>query len=91
MSDIFADYSFGGWLRRFRIKREIGLREMSRTLGVDPANYCKIERSELNPPSLKKIIELKDKMKLSEDEFEMLKSLSFQFHFCDFKKKWESK
>lgn len=52
----FEDLSFGGSLRRFRLKRKIGLREAARLLGMDCGNYSNLECSKLNPPKSYDII-----------------------------------
>ena len=89
MSDITRDYSFGGWLRTFRLKRRIGLREMARRLDSDPANYCNIERSRTDPPAkITTIRKLVAPLALDESEIEMLISTAFSFHLAKFKQKW---
>lgn len=81
MSDITRDYSFGGWLRSFRIEKQIGLREMSRTLDIDASAYCKIEKSELSPPNSKEKLEkLVKPLELDKSRFDMLISLAYQHH-----------
>lgn len=90
MSDIFRDYSFGGWLRSFRVEKQIGLREMSRTLGMQPSQYCKIEKSELDPPSNRERLEqLIAPLKLEENRKEMLLSLAYQHHLSKLKSRFK--
>lgn len=91
MSDIFRDYSFGGWLKHYRIEKQIGLREMSRALGVDPSGYCKMEQSEFSPPkSRAKVIRLLEPLRLSETQREFLISIAYQHHLSTFKGLWIS-
>lgn len=90
MSDIFRDYSFGGWLKSFRLKRGIGLREMCRITGMDSGNYSKIEMSKMSPPnSRKKIIELTKPLKLENGEIEMLISTAASWHLSRVQRKFE--
>lgn len=90
MSDIFRDYSFGGWLRHWRLEKEIGLREMSRAIEKDPAHYCKIEKSELDPPKTREdLARLTAPLKLNKDQFEMMVSLSYQHHLSKLKEKFK--
>jgi transcriptional regulator with XRE-family HTH domain len=90
VSDITKDYSFGGWLRAFRLKREITLRDMCRIIGWDAGNYSKLERSELSPPRTKNDIErIVAPLKLEQSEFEMLLSTAFSFHVGQLRKNFE--
>ncbi len=41
---------FGAFIRREREAREIGLREMSKKIGVSPTYLSKVERDEFPPP-----------------------------------------
>ena len=41
---------FGAFIRRERMAREIGLREMAKMIGVSPTYLSKIERDEFAPP-----------------------------------------
>src|SRR5690242_13068111 len=50
MSDIFRDYSFGGWIRHTRLEKRITLRDAAKAMGMHPGNLSKLERSELPPP-----------------------------------------
>ena len=84
MSDIFGDYSFGGWLRHIRVESRITLRELGRRTGdIGASNLSKLERSELTPPrKAKKIDELCAALGKPE-RAEFLKSLAFQHHLSD--------
>jgi transcriptional regulator with XRE-family HTH domain len=46
---------FGAFIRRRREAREIGLREMSKMIGVSPTYLSKIERDEFPPPAEDKV------------------------------------
>ena len=46
---------FGATVRREREKREIGLREMAKRIGVSPTYLSKIERDQFPPPAEDKI------------------------------------
>lgn len=90
MSDIFRDYSFGGWLRTWRIEKQITLREMSRRFDMQPSQYCKIEKSELDPPNTReRLMQLTKPLELNEERFEMLVCLSFQHHLCKLKERFK--
>lgn len=90
MSDIFKDHSFGGWLRTFRLKRQVSLREMSRRLKMDSGNYSKIEMSKLSPPnSIKKLQLLTKPLSLSATEFELLLSTAMSWHMSRCQKRFE--
>jgi transcriptional regulator with XRE-family HTH domain len=81
VSDIFRDYSFGGWLKSFRLKRDLTLRKAAVACKLDPGNYSKLERSELDPPrSKKKIDAIARKLKLDAVEHQLLISTAFAFH-----------
>jgi transcriptional regulator with XRE-family HTH domain len=41
---------FGEFVRRERVAKEIGLREMAKMIGVSPTYLSKIERDEFRPP-----------------------------------------
>src|SRR5262249_11047725 len=47
--------SFGGFVRREREAKEIGLREMAKMIGVSPTYLSKIERDEFPPPAEDKV------------------------------------
>jgi transcriptional regulator with XRE-family HTH domain len=46
---------FGAFVRRERVAREIGLREMAKKIDVSPTYLSKIERDELPPPAEDKV------------------------------------
>lgn len=46
---------FGAFIRREREKREIGLREMAKKIGVSPTYMSKVERDEFTPPTEDKV------------------------------------
>lgn len=43
--------TFGGFVKTRRIARRITLRAFSEALGYDPANYSRIERGQMLPPT----------------------------------------
>jgi transcriptional regulator with XRE-family HTH domain len=46
---------FGAFVRRERMVREIGLREMAKMIGVSPTYMSKVERDEFPPPAEDKV------------------------------------
>ena len=46
---------FGGFVRRKREEKEIGLREMAKMIGVSPTYLSKVERDEFAPPAEDKV------------------------------------
>src|ERR1700704_2076428 len=46
---------FGAFIRRERERKEIGLREMAKMIGVSPTYLSKIERDEFPPPAEDKV------------------------------------
>jgi hypothetical protein len=88
MSDITRDYSFGGWLRNFRIEKEIGLREYAEQIEMQPGNLSKLERSELDPPCSFKSVERLVKP-LKPESVEFMASLAFSFHVGKLKQKFK--
>lgn len=80
MSDIFRDYSFGGWISHERLEKGITLREMAKRLNCDPGNLSKLERGELPPPKKAGKIEEICKALDNPDLAELLKSIAFQHH-----------
>ncbi len=46
---------FGAFIRRERVAREIGLREMAKMIGVSPTYVSKVERDEFPPPAEDKV------------------------------------
>ena len=51
MSVLTLDNTFGGQLKKLRIKHEIGLREFARKIAHN--NYAKLESGDLHPPKSK--------------------------------------
>jgi transcriptional regulator with XRE-family HTH domain len=47
--------SFGALVRRERVAKEIGLREMAKKIGVSPTYLSKLERDEFPPPAEDKV------------------------------------
>jgi len=92
MSDIFRDYSFGGWLHEFRINKEITLRGASKLLNMQPSYLCKLEKSELDPPQNGSKIEyICNQLDFDEYQLKMLMSLAYQHHLSKLKTKFEIK
>jgi transcriptional regulator with XRE-family HTH domain len=46
---------FGEFVRRERLEKEIGLREMAKIIGVSPTYLSKVERNEFPPPAEDKV------------------------------------
>jgi ribosome-binding protein aMBF1 (putative translation factor) len=46
---------FGAFVRRERVAKEIGLREMAKMIGVSPTYLSKVERDEFSPPAEDKV------------------------------------
>jgi transcriptional regulator with XRE-family HTH domain len=46
---------FGEFVRRERLEKEIGLREMAKMIGVSPTYLSKVERDEFPPPAEDKV------------------------------------
>jgi transcriptional regulator with XRE-family HTH domain len=46
---------FGAFIRRKRVSKEIGLREMAKMIGVSPTYLSKVERDEFPPPAEDKV------------------------------------
>jgi transcriptional regulator with XRE-family HTH domain len=46
---------FGAFIRRERVAKDIGLREMAKKIGVSPTYLSKIERDEFAPPTEEKV------------------------------------
>jgi transcriptional regulator with XRE-family HTH domain len=46
---------FGEFVRRAREAKDIGLREMAKTVGVSPTYLSKVERDEFGPPAEDKV------------------------------------
>jgi transcriptional regulator with XRE-family HTH domain len=47
---LMSGEKFGALVRRERVAKEIGLREMAKTIGVSPTYLSKVERDEFPPP-----------------------------------------
>jgi hypothetical protein len=91
MSDIFRDYSFGGWLKHYRCERGFTLRAMALKIKWDAGNYSRLENSRLNPPeTLRRLRKITEPLKLKDVEEHMLSTAAFGFHFGQLKKKWEN-
>jgi len=87
VSDITRDYSFGGWLKHFRIEKELTLRKCGELLKMDFGNLSKLERSELDPPCDFKAVEKLVKP-LKPESVEFMASLAFSFHVGKLKQKF---
>jgi transcriptional regulator with XRE-family HTH domain len=88
VSDIFRDYSFGGWLRHMRIEKRITLREFAIRVGTDAGNISKLERSELPPPvKAERVDELVIAIDRP-DASEFMRSLAFQHHVAKLRKEF---
>jgi transcriptional regulator with XRE-family HTH domain len=89
MSDIFRDYSFGGWVHQLRIEQGYTLREFAKKLNMDAGNLSKLERSELKPPrkaeKIKEICVALDNL----EAYELLKSIAFQHHLSELMQEFE--
>jgi len=89
MSDIFRDYSFGGWLRNLRCEKELTLRKAAQRLKCDVGNLSKLERSELDPPrSAKRVLEICKAYGLNETAQEILMSTAYQHHLGKLKQEF---
>lgn len=90
MSDIFRDYSFGGWIRETRTKNGITLRAAANSIDMDAGNFSKLERSELDPPkSREKIARIVDMIGGDDALFKILLSLAFQHHLSKLKEQFQ--
>jgi transcriptional regulator with XRE-family HTH domain len=47
--------SFGALVRRERMAREIGLRQMAKQIGLSPTYLSKVERDDFSPPAEDKV------------------------------------
>lgn len=88
MSDIFRDYSFGGWLRSWRQEAQLSLRTAAALLGVDAGNLSKIERNELPPPRSAKRIDEICKAYGKKEASRFLKSIAFQHYVAELRKEF---
>lgn len=84
------DFSFGGILNHYRVKRELTLRKMSEDLGISVAEYSNIEQSRQEPPaSIRSLKSLTRSLDLSGSEFELLAAAAFNFHLGRLRQQWE--
>jgi transcriptional regulator with XRE-family HTH domain len=59
---------FGELVRRKRVEKEIGLREMAKMIGVSPTYLSKVERDEFPPPAEDKVRKIADIIGCDADE-----------------------
>ena len=59
---------FGAFIRREREKREIGLREMAKKIGISPTYLSKVERDEFLPPAEDRVRKIADIFDIDVDE-----------------------
>lgn len=91
MSDIFRDYSFGGWIRHIRVNNKITLRDAAQAMQTSPGNLSKLERSELPPPRrAKRVREIVTAICVNPDAMDLLLSLAFQYHLAELQKEFFS-
>lgn len=68
---------FGEYLKLLRLEKEISLRSLAKSSGIDVGNLSKIERSVLNPPQNEDFIDKINKvLKLNEIEKKKLIDLA---------------
>jgi transcriptional regulator with XRE-family HTH domain len=60
--------SFGALVRRERVAKEIGLREMAKKIGVSPTYLSKVERDEFPPPAEDKVRKIAEIIARDADE-----------------------
>ena len=60
--------SFGATVRRERERRDIGLREMAKKIGVSPTYLSKVERDQFPPPAEDKVRKIADIIGRDHDE-----------------------
>ena len=60
--------SFGAVVRRKRMAKEIGLREMAKKIGVSPTYLSKVERDEFSPPTEDKVRKIAEILAHDADE-----------------------
>ncbi len=63
-----ARQTFGATVRRERERRQIGLRQFAKTVGVSPTYQSKIERDELPAPAEDKVVRMAELLELDRDE-----------------------
>ena len=49
--------TFGAYLKKLRLKRNLGLREFARRIGMDVGNLSRIERTKTPPPRAMEILQ----------------------------------
>ena len=59
---------FGAFIRRVRLAKEIGLREMAKKVGVSPTYQSKVERDEFPPPAEDKVRKIAEILGQDADE-----------------------
>ncbi len=59
---------FGGFVRRKRVEKEIGLREMAKMIGVSPTYLSKVERDDFPPPVEDKVRKIAEVIGCDADE-----------------------
>jgi transcriptional regulator with XRE-family HTH domain len=59
---------FGEFVRRKRVEKEIGLREMAKMIGVSPTYLSKVERDEFPPPAEDKVRKIAEIIGCDSDE-----------------------
>jgi transcriptional regulator with XRE-family HTH domain len=62
-----VDRSFGTMLRHQRQAQQVGLRELSRRVGMSPAYLSKIETDQFRPPAECKLVAIARELKLDPD------------------------
>lgn len=60
--------NFGAFVRRERLAREIGLREMAKMIGVSPTYMSKVELDEFTPPTEDKVMSIAQILGCDPDE-----------------------
>ena len=65
---IGRNLKFGAFVRQERVAKELGLREMAKTIGVSPTYLSKVERDEFLPPAEDKVRKIAEIIKIDVDE-----------------------
>jgi len=60
--------SFGALVRRERLAKDIGLREMAKKIGISPTYLSQIERDEFDPPAEEKVRKIAEILAQDPDE-----------------------